>query len=210
MVREAIWGLPVTLNNEERPSGHRARLAVCLGIVWLLFWVNARWPVLRFTSYSLNDTVFAVAQLIPWFLVYCILQWRTARWRKWTVGALMLFLSLLASSFVLMTAPFVNPFLGAIDRREELLTPRGTVVVYYLHGVLYHGYRVRQQCTVLPGVLAVHEFYQTPNPGHSANVELLDSRRVRITASYGFRPEERSIVRNVDLWPLPCLWSRAG
>ena len=99
-----------------------------------------------------------------------------------------------------------------MERVSETLTPRGTVVVFYedTGAVGYWGYLIRQQCTILPGLLAVHDLYQTPDHGTSANVEVLDNARVRISSSshQHYLPEEVVIVTR--LWPLPCLWSRKG
>src|SRR5262249_25060582 len=93
-------------------------------------------------------------------------------------------------------------------RVSEIATRRGTVVTYYINtGVVgYYGYHVRQQCTIIPGLLAVHTLLETPDHGSSAKVEMVDSAHVHIRAE-GYD----SLMDQVStLWFLPCLWSRAG
>ena len=205
----------VTPEGAERPSRFRVRKPVWLAAIWVLMWLNAPWPFLRFTTPSLNHAAFAMAQIIPWLLLHFVFRWGAVRWRKWTLGFPTLLLAILSAPFGLISAGCSIVYLKGdptVERKTELSAARGTVVVDYIDtgAVGYWGYLVRQQCTIIPGVIAVHDLYQTPDRGLSANVELLDSYRVRIKASYGEGSTPRDVDGVFNLWPLPCLWSRAG
>jgi hypothetical protein len=95
----------------------------------------------------------------------------------------------------------------AFQWKTKLPTQRGTVVVYRIDGgALGSWHHVRQECTILPGLLAVQYLYKTPELGVVTKVELVDSRHVRIKTSY-YASGPHSVV---SLWPLPCLWSRSS
>ena len=200
----------MTLNSGDRPFEISTQLAAWLAAIWVLCWINVFWPFLRFSLTALNYAAFSIVQIIPWFLLPFLFQRR-----RWPLFGLTILFAVLSAPFGLISAACslaTLPGDRTVKRVAEYPTPRGSVVVYYVNSgaVGYWGYRVWQQCSVMPGILAVHHLLSSPDHGYEAEVQPLDSRRVRIKMDYWHGSVSRPIEKVANLWILPCLWSRAG
>ena len=189
-----------------------------LALSYFIFMLNAFWPLLRFRISALNSLFFVGIQVIPWIVVFSSVHWPC--WRRWGIFMIFLLPVIAESLTVLALVLFPPLWLGlglaasaSTKRAETLSMSRGTVVVYEKDGgaLDYGGTYVRQECTIVPGLLAVHDLVPYQDPAHTEQMEKLDNNRVRIQISIPGENYPRSRTmrdRTVNLAVLPCLWNR--
>ena len=168
------------------------RVFFLLLAIWALVWMNAAQfgPVhagLRFVPPILNYLFFAAAQCIPFAMLSTAERLRDTDRRFGVPLAILLCVVALpgactASSCIVLGGARLDTN-DAFENYHDLSAPSGKVVVYRTNGgaLTDFGIEVRQECTIVPGILIVERPLTGAYPAYDAELSLVAADVVRIT-----------------------------
>ena len=151
MWREKIQNMERSDKPEFLPG--LLRIILLSGAAALLYWQVGH-PFLRFAWPPLNSTCFLAGLLLPWVALLQLVLLR--RWWTTAIAALAA-LPLLLCSLVILIGAILFDTTPAFERIAEMHWAGSSVRIYRTNGgaTTAYGIVIRQERTVLPGVLLV-------------------------------------------------------
>lgn len=168
-------------------------------VLFVLFVLNLRYPIVRFTVETFNIVCFVVAVFLPAFAAIGVLRLSSACTQKWigvaiqTMSALLVVVTVLFGIFALVFG--AN---GWRVFRARLLTPSFTVTAY-ADG---DGIEVYQERILLPGIALVRRL-DSVSDADQPKVESVDKGHARVTLTIYEHQTSRTHedIRLYDLKP---------